>query len=159
ADPVERLDDELSRTAPTTLLAAYPDGEPAGRLGCPNAFDRDLLLRFLTESLAREPTPAEPADPRTLRANGRPDEARQRFAARGTREGLYGLCRVASLQGDHGLALELAECLAAEGGPYAHEAHYEVGHALMRQGRFAEAAAAFRQVLAGPAGPRAADAR
>jgi RNA polymerase sigma factor (sigma-70 family) len=159
ADPVERLHDELSRTAPTTLLAAYPDGEPAGRLGCPNAFDRDLLLRFLTESLAREPTPAAPAGPWTLLASGRLDEARQRFAALGSRAGLYGSCRVASLQGDHGLALELAECLAAEGGPYAHEARYEVGHALMRQGRFAEAAAAFRRVLSGPAGPRSADAR
>jgi tetratricopeptide (TPR) repeat protein len=140
------------------LVVSDAAGNLVARLTSIGTFDRDLTLRFLLGSLARAAKPAEEKDPWKLLAAGRLDEAEQAFTRMNSREGSYGLCRVASLRGQHAAALRLAEPLAKSEGPFRHEAAVEAGLALLRLGRFPEAVAALREAVRSPAGSRAAEA-
>jgi hypothetical protein len=143
---------------PLTLEIRTPDGATLARLSQAAACDRGTLLHSLTQALDQGPGDAGPADPWDLLAAGRSGRAREIFRARGGREGQYGLCRVAAVEGDPATALRLAESLAAGAGPYQHEARLEAALAYLRLGRPAEAVAGLQAVFHGPPGPRSAEA-
>jgi hypothetical protein len=140
------------------LVVSDADGRLVGRLTSLGTFDRDLTLRFLLSALARSGKPSEEKDPWRLLTDGRLDEAERAFARMDSREGTYGLCRVASLRGQHAAALRLTEPLTQSAGPFRHEARAEVGLALLRLGRFTEAVFPLRDAAVDRAGSRAAEA-
>jgi RNA polymerase sigma factor (sigma-70 family) len=157
-DPLAALGGSVKAAKGLALVVSEPDGSVVAMLGNIGTFDRDLVLRLLLDSLGKARLPAEEKDLWKLLRRGDLDEAEKRFTAMGGREGKYGLSRVASYRGDHAAALRLAEPLAGSEGAFRHEAQVQAGQALLRLGRFADAAKMLQQVAEGPTGSRSAEA-
>jgi tetratricopeptide (TPR) repeat protein len=155
-DPLVRLGTNALDCKPLALLVATPEGKPLAKLTNIGTFDRDLTLRFLLAALAKQNDAAVGTDPWALLAAGYLEAAEQRFAEMDSREGRYGLSRVASFSGNYAKALALAQPLAHSEGLFQDEARFEAAHALMRLGRFDEARSGFQAVVDGPAGARSA---
>lgn len=141
-DPLAPLGTSLRDERPTALVVSDGKRRIAGirNLG---TFDRDLILRFLQDALDRAGDdaggPPTGADARGLLAAGYLKQARERYERMAGRDRMFGLARIAALQGDHHTALRHALPLAGTEGPLRTEAATEAGRALVRLGRFREA--------------------
>lgn len=157
-DPLTALGTSISKCKPLALVVGDAEGKTIARLTSIGTFDRDFVLRFLVNAIANSKQPLDERDPWKLVDRGEYAPAREAFSQMGSREGAYGLSRLASLRGDYDAALRLAQPLTRGDEKFQHESKTQAGIALMRLGRFDEASALLREAAVDPAGSRAAEA-
>jgi hypothetical protein len=156
-DPLFGLGGSEGDFMPTALVVSNGDTVLA-RLANMGTFDRDLTLRFLIAALDKASLPRGEAGPWTSLARGQLAEAERLFARMDSRQGRYGLARVASLRRDHATALRYSLPLARSDGLYQQEAGAVAGRALARLHREAEAIPFLRAAASRSSGSQAAEA-
>jgi tetratricopeptide (TPR) repeat protein len=147
-DPLVELGTSVPEAKPTALVVSNGKSVIV-RMANIGTADRDLTLRFLLIAVAKLPPPEGEKGPWKRLAQGRLEEAARHFSDLGSREGRYGLVRVAALRGDHAEAVRLARPLAQSDGPFRDEARVQAGRAYMRLGRFDEALPFLREAVGG----------
>jgi tetratricopeptide (TPR) repeat protein len=127
-------------------VVADGDGRHIATLASIGTFDVEMVRTFLVNALDKAGKPYESSDPWELLSAGELEGAEAAFRQMASREGRYGLCRLAALRGDHQKAVELASTLAENDGPFRDGALVQKGVSLMRLGRFAEARDTLEQI-------------
>jgi hypothetical protein len=148
----------LAREAKATALIVSDGKSAVARLTNLGTFDRDLALKFLLDALAGTRPPDGVDDPWKLLTEGYLDDAQRLFARLDSREGKYGLARVASLRGNHSRALNLCLPVARSDGAFQHEAKVEAARSLVRLDRLPEAVPLLQTSAVDTRGSRAAEA-
>jgi RNA polymerase sigma factor (sigma-70 family) len=158
ADPLRGLGAKLTETHGLALIVCNAQEKRLARYDNIRTFERDAILRFLLEAAASRTAPTSDGNPWQLLAEGRLAEAEQLFSATDSREGRFGLCRVAALQSDYAKSLRLAESLASTSGAFREDAQFEAAFAHMRLRETDAARVAFRELVNYPKHPRSPEA-
>jgi tetratricopeptide (TPR) repeat protein len=137
-DPLQPLGSPAASVKGPALLVADAKGKTSAVLEGIGTWDREAVLRFLSEAL---PPLRGEKDPWKLLAGGSLREAAAILAKDGGPRAAVGLARIEALGGNHAKAVDLLFPLCGKGGAAAAEARTYRGVCLLRLGRTAEAAA------------------